>query len=459
MPDEMKLDFLYKALENNEFLRHQFILIFNESDDKSSDIITADPGKVIAETAIYLKNRLESLDFNKMDWREYIPPHSGYIEDYEAWEYFAQEHLDDIFNGWGSEILTKISHAQLVNAVCFSLGMYDACLNAAIPGSDQIFEDLTGTLLQEHKEIMTEATDKIMHTVKSENQAMKAIEIVLDHYLACYRGMKDYLKYFESLLISLTETEKIAGMILSYFENSAIDDSWVPKLAVKIASFDEDPLIWIEKAEELMESDLDVAKQLLDHYWTNDSTSFRLVGLKLFREHPVELCDYFSELLFPMFDEEFYKQVLYHKTLRDRDIDSYNLLRNYLDEEERARFADKINFDELFKVNVLAVEEKYSEILKFAQKKVLHTYNFTEMILPVLNIYPHEVLELIRIKCDHMLQNHKKRSGYRHVAEWLKLSLQIASKEDDARHLIHELYNRKPVLPALREEMRRAGVI
>ncbi len=196
-----------------------------------------------------------------------------------------------------------------------------------------------------------------------------------------------------------------------------------------------------------------------DYYRTEDPTCFRLVGLKLFREHPAEWCNYFSELLYPGFDEGFYKEVLYHKTLHNGDIDSYNVLRDYLSEEEKAKFTDEIIFNDVFKVRVWAVEERYSEILQLAQKEALHTWHFPEMITPIMNIYPAEVFTLIRIKCEEMLRNHRKRSGYRQIAGWLKLALRHNRMEENARHLIHELYNRKPALPALKEEMRKAGVV
>jgi len=459
MPDEMKLDFLRKALEKNETLRSQFTLYYNELTRKPTHTLPFQPDQMIADTCAKLQNELELLDFNNMDWRKYVPRHSGYIEDYEAWEYFAEDHLNAIFEGWKTEILGDINHGLVAQAVCKCLGMHDACLNAEIPGSENIFDDLTETLLQDHQEIMIEAIDALEHTVKSGNLAMTGIEIILNHYQEKFPGIKNYLRYYESMLISLTETGETAAKVLSLFESKSIEGSVVPKLALKVASFDKDPLIWRETAEEYMELDLDVAKQLLDHYWTEDPVCFRLVGRKQFKEHPAELCDYFSELLFPLFDEGFYKEVFRYKSLRDRDLDLYKVLRDYLTEEEKFQFAGEILFDHVFKVGVLALEERYADILTLAQKEALHSYFFTEMITPILTIYPAEVMELIRIKCADILRYHKKRSAYKHVAEWLKLALQIKGMEDKARHLIHELYNRKPALPALKEEMRKAGVV
>ncbi len=134
------------------------------------------------------------------------------------------------------------------------------------------------------------------------------------------------------------------------------------------------------------------------------------------------------------------------------------MLRDYLSEEEKKKFTDEIVFNDVFKVRVWAMEKRYPEILRLVKKEALHTYYFTEMITPILNIYPAEVFALIRIKCEDIIKL-KKRSAYKHVAGWLNMVLQINGMEERARHLIHELYNRKPALPALKEEMRKAGVV
>lgn len=456
--DERKLDFLFDALKHNPSLRNQFTVLFRDTETIQPETSLHSPEKLIADTAHKMKNQLELLDFDDMDWRDYIPRHSGYIEDYEAHENFADDHLEEIFIGWKKEILDEINNGQVLQAVCKCLGMYDACVVAEIPGSDDIFEDLTGTLLEKHQETLNESIEAIGQVVRSEIQAMASVEVVLVHYFANYREIMDFLQRFEPLLVCLTETGNIAEKIIKMVEATGVDESWVPLLALKIASFDKDPLIWREKAEEYMELSPDVARQLLDHYWTEDPECFRVVGEKLFREQPARWFDYFSELLYPKFDEAFYKEVLYYKTLRRHDIDLYNELRKYLNDGEKEKFAEEIIFNDAFKVSVLAIEKRYPEILKLARKELLHTWHFTEMITPILNIYPVEVFELIRIKCDNELRTHRKRSGYERIAGWLKLALQIQSPEVNALPLINHYYNRKPALPALKEEMRRVGV-
>jgi len=455
-----KLEFLHSILSKNDSMRNQFIEYCKPveqtgknpgEDEKISDRIASACNK--------LTDDLESLDFEEMDWRNYNPRHGGYIEDYEAYEYFAEDHLDVVFNTWKEKILLSINNGQIVTAVCACLGTYNACLSASINGSDDIFEDMTDTLLQKHKELLDGLITVFETTVKSDEQALQATSSVIDHYLSRYQGMKNYLKYFESLLISLIENKKTADHLIEKLLTSGIDESWLPKLTVKLFTFKEGNKAWIHKAEKFLYDDLDVARQLLTYYWIHDVISFMGHGKRLFQLHPDELCDFFRERLYPLLDREFFRDVLWHKTMRERDMELYKELRDFLDEEEKQRFIDGITYEIPFRVKVLEIEKKFEEILMLAKKDVEHTWHFTELITPVLNIYPDEVLELIRLKISFELTQSKKRSTYTRISNYLNLATRIAHKEAETRLLIHEIYNRKPALPALKDEMRKAGVV
>ena len=140
-------------------------------------------------------------------------------------------------------------------------------------------------------------------------------------------------------------------------------------------------------------------------------------------------------------------------------MDLYEELRDFLDEEEKQRFLNGITYEIPFKVKVLEIEKKYEDILVLAKKEVEHTWHFTELITPILNIYPDEAFELIRLKISFELAQSKKRSTYTQISDYLKLATRITHRETETRNLIQELYNRKPALPALKDEMRKAGVV
>lgn len=456
----VKLEFLHSILIKNDGLRNQFIEYCKPV--KTKKMAEGDPvesEKIIIGQEKSFQNELECLDFEKMDWREYVPRHGGYIEEYEAYEHFAEDQLTAVFAGWKEIILSYIKNGQLVDAVCKYLGAYDACLSAEIKGSNDIFEDLTDTLQQYHQEIMDGIISEIEYVVKSDVQVILSMEAVFNHYKARYEGMRNYLKYFEPLLISLTENIKTADQIIEKLKTSGIDESWLPRLTVKLYSFKEGNKAWISKAEKYLYADLDVAKQLLGYYWLHDAVSFMGHGKRLFHLHPDEFCDFFRERLYPLLDRDFFRDVLWHQAMRDRNPDLYEELREYLNEDEKQRFINGIKWDVPFKIRVLEMEKKYEDILHMVQKDVKDTWYFTELVRPILTIYPNESFDLIKLKISFELAQSKKRSEYSRICNYLKLATLLPQREAETRQLVHELYNRRPALPALKDEMRKAGVV
>jgi hypothetical protein len=77
----------------------------------------------------------------------------------------------------------------------------------------------------------------------------------------------------------------------------------------------------------------------------------------------------------------------------------------------------------------------------------------------LLTVYPAESFELIRLKIHNTLHEARSRDTYRCVCDWLLLARNIENVQDQLSRLVHEIYNRKPALPALKEEMRKAGVV
>jgi hypothetical protein len=456
----VKLNFLHSLLLKNQDLQNQFVEFCKQTSSQSEKPLDHKAViKTIKGISGKFKTELETLDFEDIDWSSYVPRHNGYIEEYEACENFAEDQLTDIFNGWKAQVSRLIANGNISEASHVLLGAYDACVSATINGADDLYDHPTDNLLQFHKQLMMEVVPDIEATVKSDDQSTWAITAIFASYQKNHAGMTDYLKHFEPFMITLVENKNVADRILTTIQEKAIDEALMPGFTVKLYSFVASPAEWAKKAGQFLYDDLDVAQQLLDYYWINDPGAFLKHGKKLFELYPYELCDFFRERLFPMFDRDFFRDVLWFKTERDRTTALYEELREYLDDKDKLEFLEKIRFDNVFKVKVLEMEQRYDEILDLVRKEVTHTWNFPELITPILNVFPQEAFELIKVKITYTIKNERSRSSYKHICVWLKLALQIHDREDDTRHLIHELYNRKPALPALKEEMRMAGVV
>lgn len=158
-------------------------------------------------------------------------------------------------------------------------------------------------------------------------------------------------------------------------------------------------------------------------------------------------------------DLDFFKKILWHRAYKERNIALYEKLRGYLDDGEKQLFIDSILTDVVFVVKILEMEKRFEDILVLARREAAHTWHFTELITPILNIYPQESFGLINLKNSQTFVLSKGRNAYKQICTYLKLAVQIAACETQTRQLIDQLYNRRPGLPALKDEMRKAGVV
>jgi hypothetical protein len=82
-------------------------------------------------------------------------------------------------------------------------------------------------------------------------------------------------------------------------------------------------------------------------------------------------------------------------------------------------------------------------------------YDYEQVLTPISNVYPDECFDLIKNKCDTALRSlDKNRKTYNRMVRWLKVMTQINSRQQEAREYIKSLYNHKPNLPALKDEIR-----
>jgi pantothenate kinase len=58
-----------------------------------------------------------------------------------------------------------------------------------------------------------------------------------------------------------------------------------------------------------------------------------------------------------------------------------------------------------------------------------------------------------------MNREKRSRSTYQKMAEWLVYSKEIEGQENRVNMLVKELYGHKPNLPALKDEIRKAGLV
>jgi hypothetical protein len=86
-------------------------------------------------------------------------------------------------------------------------------------------------------------------------------------------------------------------------------------------------------------------------------------------------------------------------------------------------------------------------------------HDYEKIIRPILQEFPEFCFENIKNRATQTIENERGRHIYQRIASWLKLLQQIPGFKNEKIQLIMQLYNHKPNLPALKDEMRKAGLV
>lgn len=119
---------------------------------------------------------------------------------------------------------------------------------------------------------------------------------------------------------------------------------------------------------------------------------------------------------------------------------------------------EKHIYSKPFIVKILEDENRYSDIKQLVTDNI-DSWDFNELISPILEEYPDFCFETIKNKALKTITTQRGRVVYERIAEWIKLAKLIPAYENLTRELIIKLYNNKPSLPALKDEFKIAGLV
>lgn len=223
----------------------------------------------------------------------------------------------------------------------------------------------------------------------------------------------------------------------------------------------EDNELFLKTANASFMYDKEVALKLQEKYkeLNKQSELARISRILLEQEHSSDYAIFVIENIDKTVYEDLYINALKIYTKENSSIAHYKILREYLSENDRLEFIQtmKNRFRKVFYVKLLEIEKQYELILNFA-KKNSDAYELDELVKPIVSVYPDEVFEIIKIVADKQIA-YRGRSSYARAASLLQLMLNVSQIKDTFKSYISELYNHQPRLPALRDELAKAGLL
>ncbi|WP_456479226.1 hypothetical protein [Nautilia sp.] len=195
------------------------------------------------------------------------------------------------------------------------------------------------------------------------------------------------------------------------------------------------------------------SKEIVDMYLSEKKDLYLISKL--------DISKFYNEILKHCEETEYVSKALAYKCVQELDFESYKRLKTVNEKEcvwvkeecEKFLTAGHIRY----LAEIYEYEKNYNEILKLAQKQ---DYIFRDLAKKIKHIYPEETLEIVKkFALKTVNSPDKNREKYKIIVRRLKELEDVESIKKDIYEFAYFLYKRKPVLPALRDELKKAGLV
>lgn len=461
--DQLKLKYLNKIINTNAQLQQEFMQFVGNADNPSmhGEISCEDFANQIEDVQTDYIEEFGSVDFENPDWDNYKPSSSGYMADWEQSQEAIEQEFDRIFEDFYDDALDAILSNKTEELTAMVTGLYKAACNVDIPDEYDLFPELNEFLLERHESVLERIILKLRLSSMPEPRLQTAIALLLRYGSKEPDRGKKLLSVFEDYLIALAEKVENPGPILSSIHESGADLKALPKLImllnINAGNVDE----WLKTAKQFYREDTEVALRLLQYYYKNDTAEYLQLARELFLKNKEFWAHHLKVLITPENDLQLFVEVYCQRVIDGNSMDDYQKLRPHLSPERLDRFLNelaKYSWSTQFAATLLAAEKRYDIIKSKIEKNSLQ-WAVPEVFALLVAVYPEFCFTSISENIENIMQFNRNRRGYNSIAQWLKVARTIPGYQTQSQQLINELYHRKPSLPALRDEMREAGVV
>ncbi|MBC7919630.1 MAG: hypothetical protein H7Z75_00910 [Ferruginibacter sp.] len=482
-----KMAFLRTLLAKDAYLRAQFLHFVQYQDEQPGEATPGAVGPVsgaaqpdgvsIEAVRKDVHGRLSALDFDDLDYDEYEQEYDHYAEGWEVEADIAKEMIGEVFEKPAERALGHARRGNLPDGFRVILGMYEAAATVTEPAADDhgIFEglDYQETVLEQFAEVLVGWLDEAEKVVRPEAAVKQLYDLLLERYQhhedrhrrEVPEPQRVYeLKHFEPFFFRMLTGPEVARHLLHLFTTHRLVDVDTVLVVLRIAELTNDETLWLKTAAGFVDSQPTIARQLLEKYRAKDRMDdFYRLAEKMMQDRAHEFDQYLLETVPPGANRALHVAALVNFTRRTHSVPHYRELRNYLTKEQRNVFIanESRGYNFLFYVQLLTVEERFADILQFVRKiKADHVGDFEKLIEPIADVYPQECFDIVVVKCDRELQAQGRgRQHYQNIARLLKILLPVKSLREEVKVYALHLYNSKPILPALRDEMKKVGLM
>ncbi len=435
--DETKLRFLERLVRNDNTLKEKLDKMSRQTGRDNDDVIDVnDVAEVVYDT-------LSALTYDDVLSSHY--QYDYYIEEYEVIDDLVRDALDDYF----SEARELTQYGKPEQAFDYILGII---LGLEKSEDTEIAEYQDG-FSYFIDELLTQFTKSLMR------QPNETKTRILNRLINFYRENNlDIIYYFSDFLsgfVTKDHSEMLKQFLLNYSGEYSADN-----LLMRIAELDKDTDLMQKLLKDNHSSSLHIPylKILKDN---GEFAKMKQIMVKFLENDSV--CE-LEQFVLPELGNETYKEFLLLLITKCFKPEYYKIYKDLISEDEKQEFLTGIrknisHRNERYALPVLFEEKSYEPVLEYIKKQATSEYAFDsyeKYLQKISRIMPGEVWLIYFLRVEHLFAS-RNRNAYAAMAYYLKLMKRTDKKKTN--ELISSYYNHKPVLRALRDEFRKAGIV
>ncbi|MBW6480746.1 MAG: hypothetical protein K0B37_15055 [Bacteroidales bacterium] len=465
-----KNNFLWDILKNDERIKKMFIeKYFQEWEairlQNPPDFDVNELLNKIWEDAAEISKGLNQLDFEDLDWDLWEDP-GYYVPDYEAAQMIAEGMADHALEGLLDKLKNEIEFGNLTHivselaSIVHGIDMaeiYDPYNNISDYPNDYFFEKVRNNLMEEK--------DKLLSRNFLPDDYKTAFGLLFK-----FREEKEqkeenpedlFMTMIADLLIAVINNKENAQVFWQLANEFRIDLKEFPRLLNHVVGLMDNKKLWVQIMESIFLQDYQTSEDLMAYYFKSQKEIFQEKATAFFEKYKYESYTFLAEKVKK--GSPLHISILKHAALKMERISAFRELSGFVSEDEKIQLIESIsnlryriqlwNHEKMFDKTEAIISDELKD------DPVYDRIDFTQSIKYLYNPMPESAIRLTEIKVEKVLKSERNRVAYQYIADLLKQSLSIPGKQEYIYSMVNQLYNHKPNLPALKDELRKAGLM
>lgn len=456
---DQKIDFLERILHNSKELQAQFIHYFT-NDQQDNVWMPIDFNIMVIEEARSYQAILEALDLEEPDYDRWHNRSDRYYEDWELAQEAVEEEVNELFDTFKDELLKQISQGDIAGMMAKLTGLLIACYEADVDDPCDNLGDPQGYFVTCLWSIAKALEPEINKTILNNTSTANTIKEVLRCF-ANGEANKFFPEIHDAIMVVLLKNNPESCLpVYDEFCTLAVCKQLFPNSYIETTRMAK-PDKWIAEAEKFCMVNVGVAKDLLEYLSKNDKVGFHRNARIVFPLFQRELVELIANEMDDQFDPDLAKKVLLYKINSSHQIADYKRLVVLFSANEKQEYIESLRgiFSHEFYIQVLEEEEMYDQILEFARTIDSWLPKYPDIMRSIINRFPTTCLQIVKPRLQNLLEINLGRHYYEYAAQTLSFLASAEENRTMVRDLVLELCVLYPRRSALKEELKKAGLM